>query len=126
MKKYNIIVNGNKYEVEVDEIGGAPGVVQIQAPAEPVAPAPAAAPAPASAPAAAPAAGAQIVESPMPGTILDILKKAGETVADGEVVLILEAMKMENEIVAPHAGTIDAVVAKGTAVNAGDMLFSMR
>jgi biotin carboxyl carrier protein len=126
MKKYNIIVNGNKYEVEVDEIGGAPGVVQIQAPVDPVAPAPAAAPAPASAPAAAPAAGAQIVESPMPGTILDILKKAGETVADGEVVLILEAMKMENEIVAPHAGTIDAVVAKGTAVNAGDMLFSMR
>jgi biotin carboxyl carrier protein len=62
----------------------------------------------------------------MPGTVLEILKNAGDAVANGEVVLILEAMKMENEIVAPRTGAIDAVVAKGTPVNAGDMLFSMR
>ena len=129
MKKYNITVNGNVYEVEVDEVGGAPGMVSA-APAPASAPAPAAPSAAASAPApaaAAPSAGAATVESPMPGTILEVLKQAGEAVKDGEVVLILEAMKMENEIVAPQAGTIDAIaVAKGAAVNAGDLLFSIK
>jgi biotin carboxyl carrier protein len=63
----------------------------------------------------------------MPGTILDVLKKPGDAVAEGDVVLILEAMKMENEIVSPQAGTIDAVaVAKGAPVNAGDVLFSVK
>ena len=68
-----------------------------------------------------------VVESPMPGTIMDVLKKAGDAVANGEVVLILEAMKMENEIVAPNAGTIDSIaVGKGASVNAGDILFSIK
>ena len=130
MKKYNITVNGNSYEVEVEEIGGAPGLAPVAVPAS----APAAAPAPAasaaSAPAAsaaAPSAEATVVESPMPGTIMNVMKKAGDSVANGDVVLILEAMKMENEIVSPAAGVIDTVaVTKGTAVNAGDLLFSIK
>jgi len=125
MKKYNITVNGNTYEVEVDEVGGAPSVVPAAAAPVAAAPAPAA---PAAAPAkAAPSAGAVVVESPMPGTITNVLKKAGDAVADGEVVLVLEAMKMENEIVAPQAGVLDTVaVAKGAAVNAGDVLFAIK
>jgi biotin carboxyl carrier protein len=127
MKKYNITVNGNQYEVEVDEIGGAPSVV----PAPAAAPAPAAPAAPAAAPAkaapAAPSADTTVVNSPMPGTIVGVLRKPGDAIADSEVVLILEAMKMENEIVAPKAGTIDAIgAAKGTSVNAGDFLFSIK
>ena len=132
MKKYNITVNGNSYEVEVDEIGGAPSVVQA-APAPAAAPSPTpAAPAPsASAPKAAPAqtpsAGATEIFSPMPGTILDIKVAPGQAVAEDEVLLILEAMKMENEIVAPVAGTVDAiVVSKGTAVNAEDLLITIK
>ena len=136
MKKYNIKVNGNSYEVEVDEIGGAPSVVSVAAaPAAAPAPAPApaaaapapAAPAPAAASSAAPSAGATTVESPMPGTILNVIKNPGDAVTEGEVVLILEAMKMENEIVSTAAGTIDTIaVAKGASVNAGDLLFSIK
>jgi glutaconyl-CoA decarboxylase len=140
-KKYNITVNGNTYAVEVEEIGGAPTVTAaapVPAPAAaPAAPAPAPAPAPAAAaaPAATPApaatgtasAGATVVESPMPGTILDIKASAGQAVSEGQVLLILEAMKMENEIVAPQAGTVDAIlVAKGASVNAGDGLVSLK
>jgi len=140
MKKYNITVNGNTYEVEVDEVGGAPSVAP--APAAGFAPAPAAAPAaaaaapaapaaaakaPAAAPSKAPSAGAEIVSSPMPGTIVNILKRPGDSVAEGEAVLILEAMKMENEIVAPRDCVIDAVsVSKGQPVNAGDVMFSIK
>jgi len=139
MKKYNITVNGNTYEVEVDEIGGAPSVAAAPAsgftaapaaaPAAPAAPAaaPAKAPAAAAAPAKAPSAGAEVVSSPMPGTIVNILKRAGDSVAEGEAVLILEAMKMENEIVAPRNCVIDAVsVSKGQPVNAGDVMFSIK
>ena len=133
MKKYNIKVNGNSYEVEVDELGGVPSVASVATPAPVAAPAPtpapaaAAAPAPAPASSAAPSAGATSVESPMPGTILNIIKNPGDVVAEGEVVLILEAMKMENEIVAPQAGTVDAIaVSKGSSINAGDLLFSIK
>jgi len=129
MKKYNITVNGNTYEVEVDEIGAAPSAVPFQAAAPAPAPAPAApAPAPATpAPAAAPSGDAIRIESPMPGTILDIRKKPGDAVAAEECVLILEAMKMENEIVSPKAGVIDIIaVNKGTPVNAGDFMFSIK
>lgn len=114
MKKYNVNVNGTAYEVTVEEVvGGA-------APA-PVAAAPAAAPAPA--PVAAPAGAGEQVKSPMPGNILSVNVNVGDTVAEGQVLMILEAMKMENEIMAPCDGTIKQVVtAKGASVNSGDPL----
>ena len=133
MKKYNITVNGNSYEVEVDEVGGTPSVVQAAAPAPaaaPVAPAAQAAPAEApkpAAPAQTPTAGATEIASPMPGTILDVKVAPGQAVNENDVLIILEAMKMENEIVAAAAGTIDAVlVTKGSSVNAGDLLITIK
>ena len=115
MRKFMINVNGNSYEVEVEEIGGAVSA----APAAPVA----AAPAPA-APAAptAPAAGEK-VNCPMPGNILDVRVNVGDEVKEGDILMILEAMKMENEILAPCAGKVATVaVAKGATVNSGDLL----
>lgn len=130
MKKYNIVVNGISYEVEVEEVGaGQTPTAPVAAAAPAATPAPSA-PAKAAAPAAtsaAPSAGTQSIDCPMPGTILDIKVKPGDTVAEGQILLILEAMKMENEIVAPVAGTIDTVqVTKGSAVNAGDILVSIK
>ena len=127
MKKFNITVNGKSYEVEVEEVGGVASA-PVSRPAAPVASAPKAAPAPAAAPKAAPApapvAGdGEVVASPMPGTILDIKVNVGDTVASGAVLLILEAMKMENEIMAPVAGTVKSItVSKGASVNSGDVL----
>lgn len=117
MKRYTITVNGTAYDVTVDEANGA-------APA-PVAAAPAAAPAPS--PKAAPAAqGAIKVEAPMPGTILDVKVSNGASVNAGDVLCILEAMKMENEIVAPQAGTVASVsVAKGDSVEAGQVIITL-
>ena len=110
MKKYRVNVNGTVYEVELEEMTGAPA-----APA-----APAAAPA---APAAAPAAGGEKVTSPMPGTILSVNVAAGDAVKRGQVLMILEAMKMENEIMCPCDGTVASVsVTKGTAVESGTLL----
>lgn len=113
MKKYRVNVNGTVYEVELEEMTGAPA-----APA-----APAAAPAaPAAAP-AAPAAGGEKVTSPMPGTILSVNVAAGDAVKRGQVLMILEAMKMENEIMCPCDGTVTSVsVTKGTAVESGTLL----
>jgi len=130
MKKYNIVVNGTTYQVEVDEVGGAsaPSVAAAPTPT-PVAPAPtAAAPAPApAAQSAAPAAGAQTISSPMPGTVLDVKVAPGQAVKSGDVLIILEAMKMENEIMAPSDGTVDTVpVAKGASVNSGDVLVTLK
>ena len=127
MKKYNVTVNGTVYEVEVEEVGAASSASAASAPT----PAPAAAaPAPAApavkkeaAPAPAPtavSAGAATVECPMPGTVLDIKVSVGDQVQAGQVLLILEAMKMENEISAPSAGTIDSIQVQKGASPAGD------
>ena len=109
MKKYRVNVNGTVYEVELEEMTGAPAA------------APVAAPAPAAA--AAPAAGGEKVTSPMPGTILSVNVAAGDAVKRGQVLMILEAMKMENEIMCPCDGTVTSVsVTKGTAVESGTLL----
>ena len=125
--KYKITLNGKTYEVEVEE-GQAMLVDEYEAykPAAPAA-APAPAPAPAAAPkAAAGAAGAVSVKAPMPGNILDVKVSAGASVKAGDVLVILEAMKMENEILAPQDGTVASVnVNKGDTVNSGDVLVSM-
>jgi len=129
MRQFNITVNGIGYQVSVEEVGAgsaAPAVAAapVAAPA-PVAAAPApAAPAAAAAPkAAAPVANGTKIASPMPGTILDIKCKEGDAVKKGDVLLILEAMKMENEIVAPADGAVQQVlVNKGASVNSGDVM----
>ena len=128
MRKFNIKVNGNAYEVEVEEIGG---VASAPVAAAPVA-APVAAPAPQAAPvASAPsqpsgAAGSIKVEAPMPGTVLKINVAVGDTVSEGQAVVILEAMKMENEIASPASGTVASiVVSQGASVNSGDVLITL-
>ena len=125
MKNYTITVNGQTYVVQVEE-----GITAAAAQA-PVVSVPAPAPgvyAPAPAPAAAPsgAAGSITVESPMPGKILSVDKNVGDHVDAGQTIMILEAMKMENEIVAPEAGTIASInVSVGTAVEAGEVLATL-
>lgn len=119
MKNYTITVNGTPYNVTVEEGAGAP-----------VAAAPVAAPAPAPAAAPAPAtqgtAGSVKVEAPMPGTILDVKVSVGDSVSSGSVLCILEAMKMENEIVAPQDGTVASVnVSKGDSVEAGQVIITL-
>ncbi|CAB1251904.1 biotin/lipoyl-binding protein [Clostridium sp. WLY-B-L2] len=133
MRKFNITVNGKSYEVEVDEITESSSST-YQAPAAPAsAPKAAPAPAPKAAPApekAAPAkktpaivSGGETVTSPMPGTVLDVKIKEGDTVKKDDVLFILEAMKMQNEIRASKGGTVaQIVVSKGTSVNTGDTL----
>lgn len=116
MKNYRITVNGTAYDVAVEELGA--GAVAAPAAAAPVAAAPVAAP--------APAAGSITVASPMPGKILAIKANAGQAVKRGEVVMILEAMKMENEITAPEDGTIASInVAVGDSVESGDTLATL-
>ena len=122
MKKYNITVNGTTYEVVVEEAGSAPSAAPVFT--APVA-APAAAPA---APKAAPAVGggANKVTAPMPGTILDVKVSVGQSVKKGDVICVLEAMKMENDIPAPQDGVIASInIQKGASVNAGDVLASL-
>lgn len=117
--KYVVTLNGKNYEVEVEETDAVITAVTDAAPAAPVAAAAPAAPAAAPAPAAVPAAAAdgQKVLSPMPGTILSVNVSVGSAVKAGEVILILEAMKMENEIVAPCDGTVKQLaVQKGSTV----------
>lgn len=129
MKKYTITVNGTAYEVEVEEMGGAAAAPKAAAPK--AAPAPAAAPAPKAAPAPAPAAkpvaaGSATVSAPMPGKVLEVKCKAGDAVKAGDVLLILEAMKMQNEIMAPADGTIsDVRVSAGQTVGTGDVMIVM-
>ena len=123
--KYKVTLNGRTYEVEV-EAGKAMLLDEYEA----IAPAPAAAAAPVAAPAAAPAAAApaapvvtgagEAVNAPMPGSILKVNVQNGQAVKAGEVLVVLEAMKMENEIMAPKAGTVTQVlVSKGSTVDTG-------
>ena len=127
MKKYNVTVNGMTYEVVVEEAGEvaaspAPQAAPMAAPA-----APKAVPAPAAKPAVSkPAAGAKTVAAPMPGTILKMNVKVGDAVKKNDLVCILEAMKMENEIFAAEEGTVTAVNApQGSSVNTGDAIVTL-
>lgn len=137
LRKFKISIDGTQYLVEMEEVGApmptpadlaAPVAAPVAAPA-PAAPAPAAAPVPEAAPAAAatPApAGAHVQGAPMPGTILDIHLNVGDPVKANQPVMVLEAMKMESEIVAEVDGVIASIgVSKGDMVNPGDELFSI-
>lgn len=113
--KYIVTVNGKEYEVDVAIANQEASVSSVTAPV--------AAPAPvAAAPAAPVASSGTKIEAPMPGNIWKVLKQVGEAVKEGDVVIILEAMKMENEILAPCDGKIASIVAAGGAVNSGDVL----
>lgn len=148
--KYVATINGKKYEVEVEKLEAyksldrngvaapaapvLPASAPVQRPAAPApapkaaAPAPAPAPAPAAAPApkAAAPAGTTTVEAPMPGKILNIKVSEGQAVKFGEVVVIMEAMKMETEIVAPADGTVSKILVKaGDSVDTGAALVAL-
>ena len=123
MKKYNITVNGNTYEVIVEE-ADASGVAPVYTPAPVAAPAEAKKTAPKAAPAAA---GSTTVTAPMPGTILAVKVSAGQSVKKGDVICVLEAMKMENDIPAPCDGVIASInVQKGASVAANDVLATLK
>lgn len=111
MKKYKVNVNGTAYEVEIEEMTGAPAAAPV-----------------AAAPAAPAAFGAgESITSPMPGNILAVNVAAGDMVKKGQVLMVLEAMKMENEIMAPHDGKVTAVaVTKGAAVESGALLCTIQ
>ena len=146
--KYVATINGKKYEVEVEKLEAyksldrngvaapaapvLPASAPVQRPAAPAPVAAAPAPAPAPAPAAAPApavaapAGATTVEAPLPGKILNIKVSEGQAVKFGEVVVIMEAMKMETEIVAPADGTVSKILVKaGDSVDTGAALVAL-
>lgn len=122
--KYIVTLNGTDYEVEVDELKEAIVTAVAPAAAAPAAPAAPVQAAPAAAPAAPAVSGSGTpVKSPMPGTILSVNVSEGKAVNEGDVLFILEAMKMENEIVAPASGTVNKIVAsKGSSVATDEVL----
>ena len=108
MKKYRVNVNGTAYEVEIEEMTGAPAAAPVAAPAAAAAPTPAA------------GGAGESINAPMPGNILKVNVQNGQAVKEGDVLLVLEAMKMENEILAPKSGTVTQVlVSKGSTVDTG-------
>lgn len=121
MKRYTVTVNGKTYDVTVEENGAAASAPIATQPA--VAPAPVATAVPAAAP--APAGGKVQVNAPMPGTVLKVNVSAGQTVNKGDILCVLEAMKMENEITSPDSGTVTYAIAKGSTVKTGDLLISL-
>lgn len=122
MKKYKVNVNGNLYEVELEVIDAADAAKSAPAAsAAPVTTAPKAAPAPAA------SGSGKAVECPMPGTILSVNVKVGDSVKKGQLLVVLEAMKMENEILAPNDGRITGVnVTKGASVESGMTLCTIQ
>ena len=127
MKKFNITVNGNVYEVEVEEVSANSAPAAVKAAPIPVAAPVVQAAAPAKEEAPAPAAsgsqGAKKATAPMPGTVLKILVEIGQKISEGDAICILESMKMENEIPSPGGGVISSIdVQSGANVNAGDVL----
>lgn len=130
MKKYKVLVNGQPYEVIVEEVKDTAGQPVQQVASPPVAPqaAPAAAAQPAPQPAATPqspagSGGGVTVAAPMPGVVLEVKVKVGDSVSDGDVLVILEAMKMENEVTSPATGVVKSInVSVGATVNTGDTM----
>lgn len=114
--KYNVSINGNKYEVEVEradaassETSGEKHLEEKAIETQPV------------------SAGSEIVHSPMPGLIVDVKVSSGQRVQKGQVLVILEAMKMENEIVADRDGIVESIaVSKGSNVNTNDVLLTLK
>lgn len=119
MKNLRITVNGTSYDVQVEELGAG---------STPAASTPAPAPAPVAAkPVPAAAGSGEPVKAPMPGVVLDIKVSVGQTVKNGDCLIILEAMKMENEIFCPIDGTVESITAtKGQNVNSGDVLITIK
>lgn len=136
--KYQVKVDGRVFDVEVEKIGGGAKpltMADLTAPSAPAAPVQQAAPAPtpkaepAPTPKAEPApasTGGEKVISPMPGNIWKVVAKEGSKVSAGDVILILEAMKMENEIVAPCDGTVSIKVSEGQAVDTDALLAEVK
>lgn len=120
MRKFMINVNGKSYEVEVEEVGGtsAPVVAPVTSPSS--------IPTPTAKPQVQISADATKMEAPMPGNIISVAVQSGQAVEKGDVICVLEAMKMENEILAPVAGTVTVAVSSGDTVDTGDMLAAIQ
>ncbi len=131
MKRFNVTVNGVAYDVIVEEVGAsAPAAAPVAAPAAapaPVAPAaPVAAPAPAAAPVSTGAAGSVTVKAPLQGTIMKVMVKPGDSVKKGTPVCVIEALKMENDVVAPEDGVVASVnVKSGDSVKTDEVLLTL-
>ena len=130
MKTYNITVNGVTYTVSVEEVNGAAApaaaATPVATPAPAAAPAPVAAPKPAAAPKKSGVAGAISVKAPMPGNIIKVNAKVGDSVKKGDVLIVLEAMKMENDICAPEDGTVASIeFAQGATVETDALLVTL-